>query len=114
IAVRDVSRWHVGGWGRWPGAGEWPWLRRLVGSGEAQMRGVKMQSVAWQVSQVDGLRRDGGQDGMALAEEGVEGSSQAVVVETVGGDVPEEVGSGIGGPGGDVDESGGSAETGSE
>jgi hypothetical protein len=78
------------------------------------MRGVEVEAVAWQVGQVEGLSGDRGQDGVTLAEEGVEGSAEAVIVEGVGGDVPEEVGTGIGGPGGDVDESGGLAESGGE
>jgi len=43
-------------------------------------------------------------------EEGVEGTAEAVVVETLGGDVPEEVGGGGLGPGGDVDQGGRLAE----
>lgn len=114
LAVRDVRRWHVGGWGRRPGAGERPWLRGLVSSGEAQMCGIEVEAVAWQVGQMESLSSDGGQDGVTLVEEGVKGSSEAVIVEGVGRDVPEEVGSGIGGPGRDVDEGGGLAETGGE
>jgi hypothetical protein len=78
------------------------------------MRRVEVESVAWQVGQVDSLGGDGGQDGVALAEEGVEGSSQAVVVEGVGGDVPEKVGSGISGPGRYVNEGSRLAESGGE
>ena len=39
---------------------------------------------------------------------------EAVIVEAVGGDVPEEVGPGAFGPRGDVDEGGGLAEPGGE
>jgi hypothetical protein len=60
---------------------------------------------------LDGLGGDGGENGMALGKEGVEGSSEAVVVEEVSGDVPEVVGSGARGPVGDVDEGGGLAES---
>src|SRR5262249_43302381 len=79
--------------------GERSWLRGLVGSGEDEMRGVEMETVAWQVGQVEGLGGHRGQDGVALAEEGVEGSTEAVVVEAVGGGVPEEISSALGGPG---------------
>lgn len=78
------------------------------------MRGVEVEAVTWQVGQMESLSGDGGQDGVTLGEEGVEGASEAVVVEGVGGDVPEEVGCGIGGPGRDVDEGGGLTESGSE
>ena len=62
--------------------------------------------MAWAATEVE--------DGVALGEEGVQGSAQAVIVEAVGGDVPEEVGPGAFGPGGDVDEGGGLAESGGE
>jgi hypothetical protein len=78
------------------------------------MRGVEVESVAWQVGQVQSLGSDRGQDGVALGEEGVEGSSQAVIVEAVGGDIPEEVGSGISGPGRYVNEGSRLTESGGE
>ena len=55
-----------------------------------------------------------GEDGVALAEEGIEGPAQAVVVEALGREVPEEVGPAVGGPSGDIDQGGGLAEAGGE
>jgi hypothetical protein len=49
-----------------------------------------------------------------LGKEGVEGASEPVIVEAVGGDVPKVFGPSALGPGGDVDESGGLAESGCE
>src|SRR5205823_8594363 len=54
------------------------------------------------------------EEGVALAEAGVQGPAQAVVVEVGRGEVPEEVGPGLCGPGGEVDEGGGSAEPGGQ
>ena len=73
-----------------------------------------MEAVAWQLGQVEGLGGDGGQDGVALAEEGVESPAQAVVVEGLGGDAPQEVGPGVRSPGRDVDQGGGLAEAGGQ
>ena len=75
---------------------------------------VEVQAVEGEFGEVDGLGSDGGQDGVALAEEGVECSAQTVIVEGRGGDIPEEVGAGAFGPRGDVDECGGLAESGSQ
>ena len=73
-----------------------------------------MQAVEGEFSEVDGLGSDGGKDGVALSEEGVECSSEAVIVEAVGGDIPEEVRPGAFRPRGDVDEGCGLAEPGGE
>src|SRR5262249_44047567 len=54
--------------------------------------------------------RDTSQDGVALVEEGIEGAAKAVVVELVHRDVPEDIGTGFLGPGGDVDQRGGAGE----
>jgi hypothetical protein len=51
---------------------------------------------------------------MTLLEEGIQGASQAVVVELVGGHVPKDVGAGLLGPGGDVDQSAGLTKAGGE
>ena len=75
---------------------------------------VEVQAVEGEFGEVDGLGGDGGEDGVALGEEGVECPAQAVIVEAVGGDVPEEVSPGALGPGGDVDEGGGLAQPGGE
>ncbi len=114
IAVRDVSRRHVrrGGW--WPRQFRWPWLGRLVSPVEDEVGGVEVKAIAGQVGAVEGLGSDRGDDGVALAEEGVEGPAQAVIIQTLRREVPEEVGSGVGGPGGDVDQGGGLAEAGRE
>ena len=113
-AVRDVSGGNVVTRSRRPGGGSRAWLRGLVGSVEDQVGGVKVEPVEGEFGEVDGLGSDGGLDGVALAEEGVECPPQAVIVEAVGGDVPEEVGPGTIGPRGDVDEGGGLAESGGE
>jgi len=73
-----------------------------------------VQSVAWQIGEVKGLGSDRSEDGMALGEEGIESPAKAIVVETGGGDVPQEVGTGVFGPGRDVDEGGGLAQPGGE
>src|SRR5580704_11411455 len=78
------------------------------------MSGVEVQTVEGEFGEEDGLGSDGGKDGVTLAEEGVECSSQTIIVEAVGGDVPEQVGAGALGPGGDVNESSGLAEPGGE
>ena len=41
---------------------------------------------------------------MAVLEKGVEGTAQAIVVEFVGGEVPEDVGAGPFRPGGKIDQ----------
>jgi hypothetical protein len=56
---------------------------------------------------MDGLGGDTGEDGVALCEEGVQGSAEAVIIEAVGRDVPQEIGSGFLSPAGNVDERGG-------
>jgi hypothetical protein len=112
MPVRDVS------WGevisRRPGSGRRSWPRGLVGPGENEMGGVEVEAVEREVGEADGPGSDGRQDGVALAEESVEGSAQTVVVEALGGDVPEEVGPRVRGPGGDVDQGRGLAEAGGE
>ena len=95
IAVGDVSRGDVAPVGRRPRgvlpgvAGRTHRLRR------SEVGRVKVQAVEREFGEVDGLGGDGGLDGVALGEEGVEGSAQAVIVEAVGGDVPEEVRPGV-------------------
>jgi len=86
----------------------------LIGSIEVQMGRVKVQTVEGEFRQVDYLGSNRGLDGVALGEKGVQGSSQAIIVETVRGDVPEVVRPGAFGPRRDVDESGGLTESGSE
>jgi hypothetical protein len=56
------------------------------------------------VSESEGLLGDASLDGVALAEESVEAAAEAVVVEFLGGDVPEDVGPGLRSPSGDVDQ----------
>jgi hypothetical protein len=53
-----------------------------------------MQPVERQVPQLQGLGSGTGEDGMAVLEQGVEGTAQAIVVEFVGGEIPEDVGAG--------------------
>jgi hypothetical protein len=114
IAARDVSRRNVGTTVRGPGSVGRSWLRGLVGPVKDEVGRVEVQAVKGEFGEVDGLGGYGSQDGVALGEEGVERPPQAVIVETVGGDVPEEVGPGAIGPRGDVDEGGGLAKSGSE
>ena len=78
------------------------------------MGGVEVEAVEGEFGEADGLGGDGGLDGVALGEEGVECPAEAVIVEAFGGNVPEEVGPGALCPRGDVDESGGLAEPGGE
>jgi len=54
--------------------------------------GVEVEGLPRQVGEPKRLFGDAGQDGVALAEEGVEGTAEAIIIELVGGDVPEEVG----------------------
>src|SRR5436309_8535762 len=114
MAMCNVRRWDGCGDRRGPGHGPGSWLGRLVGAVEDEVGGVEVQAVAGQVAQVDGLGRHRREDGVALAEESIEGTTQAVIVEAGGGDVPEEVGPGVRGPRGDVDESRRLAEAGGQ
>jgi hypothetical protein len=113
VAVRDVSRGDIAACGR-PGGCRRAWLGGLVGSVEDEVCGVEVEAVEGEFSELDGLGGDGGKDGMALGEESVECSSEAVIVERIGWDVPEEVGAGAVGPGGNVDEGSGLAQPGGE
>jgi len=114
IAVGDVSRRYVAACRRWPGQVLGSRLGGRVGSVEAEVSGIEVQAVERELGQEDGLGSDGGQDGMALGEEGIECSSEAIIVEAECGDVPEEVSPGALGPVGYVDECGGLAEPGGE
>jgi hypothetical protein len=76
--------------------------------------GIEVQAIPGQFAEVDGLGGDGSLDGMTLGEEGIKCPPESVVVEVVGGNVPEEVRPGALCPGGDVDEGGGLAEPGGE
>src|ERR1700730_2138950 len=58
------------------------------------MGGVKVETFAGQLGDPERLFGHTGQDGVALGEEGVEGAAEAIVVELVNGDVPEDVGTG--------------------
>src|ERR1700676_4537981 len=78
------------------------------------MGGVEVRRVEGEFGGVGGLGSDGSKDGMGLGEQGVECAAEAVIVETVGGDVPQKVSPGAFGPGGDVDEGGGLTESGGE
>ena len=57
-----------------------------------------MQAVEREFGELNGLGSNGGQNGVTLGEEGVECSSEAVIVEAGGRDVPKEVSSGAFGP----------------
>src|SRR5262249_32923934 len=96
------------------GGGGGRWVGRLVGAVEGEMGGVEVQAVAGQLGEANGLGGDGGEDGVALGEKGIEGASQAVIVEAIGGEVPKEVRPGVFGPGGDVEEGGGLAQPGGQ
>jgi hypothetical protein len=78
------------------------------------VRGVEAEALRREFGKAEGLGGDGGEDGVPLCEEGIEGAAEAVVVEALGGDVPEEVGAGGLGPGGDVNQGGGLAEAGGQ
>src|SRR6266550_480358 len=43
---------------------------------------------------------------MALLEKGIQGTAQTIIVELVGGEVPEDVGAGLVGPGREIDQGG--------
>src|SRR5262249_36503297 len=75
-------------------------LRRLIGAIEDQVCSVEVEALRGEFGEAQSLGGDGGEDGVALAEEGIEGTAEAVVVEAVAGGVPEEGGGGGGGPGG--------------
>src|SRR5262249_56913861 len=110
VAVREVSRRDVRSSGWWPGQRRRPWLGGFVSPVEEEVGGVEVEAVAGEVREVEGLGSDRGEDGVALREEGVQGPAQAVIVEALGREVPEEVSPGVGGPGGDVDQGRGLAE----
>jgi hypothetical protein len=50
------------------------------------------------------MEGDTGQDGVTLVVEVIQGPAEAIVVEFVGRDVPEEIGTGALGPVSDIDE----------
>ena len=58
-----------------------------------------MQPVQGQAGVLQGLSRGAGENGMTLLEKGIEGTAQAIIVELVGGEVPEDVGARLVGPG---------------
>jgi len=66
-----------------------------MSSREDQVGRVKLQPVERQLSQLQCLGGGAGEDGMAVLEKGVEGTAQAIVIEFVGGEVPEDVGAGL-------------------
>src|SRR5947209_1611002 len=70
------------------------------------MRGIEVEALAWRLGGAQRLLGDAGEDGVALAKEGVERAAEAVVVELGGRDVPEDVRTGFLRPGGDVDQGG--------
>ena len=76
------------------------------------MSGIEVNACEGQVGQTQGVHRGRGLNGVTLVEEGVEGAADAVVVELVGGDVPEELGAGFVRPLGDVDQCGGLGDPG--
>ena len=111
MAIGEVRGRKEGGGGRgWQRQILRSRLRRLVGAVEEDMGGIKVETLGCQFGQAQGLLGDAGLDGVALVEEGVEGASEAVVVEFVGRDVPEDIGAGFFGPGGDVDEGRGTGQ----
>ena len=50
------------------------------------------------------VRRHTGEDGMALREEGIEGTAEPIIIELVGGDAPEIFGAALLGPASDIDQ----------
>jgi len=80
-------------------------LRVFVSSVKKDVRGIVMhfgQRHAEFFRDVQGERRE---NGMTLGKEGVECFAEPIVVEFFSGDVPQELGPGVFGPLGDVDES---------
>src|SRR5439155_16233661 len=73
MAVSDVRRGNLGVLGGGPGGGLGAWLRRLVGPVEDQVGGVEVKVLQGQFREVNGLGGDGGEDGMALREERIQG-----------------------------------------
>ena len=65
--------------------------------------------VQGQVGELQGFGGGASEDGMTLFEEGVEGATQAIVVEFIGGEVPEDVGSGLLRPARQIDQGSGLA-----
>src|SRR5262249_36715129 len=113
VAAGDVGGWDVGGGVvlvEGPGDVVGARLGAVVGAGEGQGRGVEVQAGGGQFGQAQGLGGDAGEDGVALAEEGVEGPAEAVVVEAGRRDAPKEIGAGLLCPGGEVAQGGGLAE----
>src|SRR5262249_25185517 len=85
-----------------------------VSSVEDKVGGIKVEAIEGQFGELDDLGGDSREDRVALGKEGVKGSAQAVVVQALGGDVPEEIGPSVLGPGGEFDEGGGLEERGGE
>ena len=73
-----------------------------------------MEPVERQLGQLQRLGRGAGEDGMAVFEKGVERTAQAIVVEFVGGEVPEDVGAGPLRPGRKIDQGGRLAQPGGQ
>ena len=69
------------------------------------MRGIEVRLVQREIGAAEDFVRDVGEEGVPLLEEGVESSSEAVIVEFVWGNVPEILHAVFLGPRGDVDES---------
>ena len=55
---------------------------------------------------MQGLGGGAGEDGMALLEKSIQGTAQAIIVELVGGEVPEDVGARLVGSGREIDQGG--------
>jgi len=76
----------------------------VIDAAEGDVRGVEVEPLQREFSPFQGPHGDGGHDGMALLEEGIQGTAEAVVVELLGGDSPEDIGALLVSPVGDTDQ----------
>ncbi len=82
----------------------------LVSAVEDEMRGIEMATFEVELGEPQHRAGDLGEDGVAMLEESVEGAGESIIVEFVGGNVAEIFDAMLGGPVGDVDQSGGMIE----
>ena len=76
----------------------------VVGAAQKQVSRVVVQAIHGQTKGVNDVRRDTGEDGMALREESIEGTAEPIIIQFVGGDAPEIFGAAFFGPASDMDQ----------
>ena len=62
-----------------------------------------MQPLQGQVGELQSFGSGAGEDGMAMFEKSIQGTAEAIIVEFVSGQVPEDVGASSLSPGWDID-----------